>query len=174
MKSGFSIYYIEAMIACILLFGILLISNRFNMDRQEKQIKFDRALASFMLYFLADAFWAAIMDGLIPKTQLFVVTDSFALYFFMTGTVYFWLEYAMAVEQAPHRNRPINRFAVLFPFLVLTIVLIAVYFISPQKLFTGTLETQLFFNIYLMLNPIIYLGAILFYSIGRPAMKSQP
>ena len=114
---NFAVFYIEAMIACMALFGVLLVSDRVNIDRQEKQIKFDRVLITFIIYFVADIFWAAITGRLIPVTRAIVVIDDFALYVLLAGIVYFWLEYAMAVEQVPHRNRPINKFAVIFPFL---------------------------------------------------------
>lgn len=43
-------YYIEANIVCVLVFSIMLIHNHFNIDRQEKQIKFGYALVAFILY----------------------------------------------------------------------------------------------------------------------------
>ena len=54
--NGFAVYYIEANIVCIIIFGILLIHNHFNIDRQEKQIRFDYVLITFILYFAADCF----------------------------------------------------------------------------------------------------------------------
>ena len=49
--NGFAVYYIQANIVCIIVFGILLIHNHFNIDRQEKQVMFDRVLIAFILYF---------------------------------------------------------------------------------------------------------------------------
>ena len=165
--NNFAVYYIEANIVCILVFGILLLHNHFNIDRQEKQIRFDHVLIAFMLYFLADCFWAAMVGGIIPKTRFGVVLDTFLLYIFMCATVYYWLGYAMSYEQVPHRNRPINRFAVLFPFLVSTIVLILNYIVAPQTLIDDKLEVQPSFSVYISVVPDIYMAAILFYTIRR-------
>ena len=44
--KGFAVYYIEANVVCMIIFGILLIHNHFNIDRQEKQIRFDRVLTA--------------------------------------------------------------------------------------------------------------------------------
>ncbi len=116
--GNFAPYYIESNLVCVIVFGILLIHNHFSIDRQEKQIKFDHVLIAFMLYFLADSVWAAITGGLLPKTPFLVFLDIFLIYIFMAAIVYFWLYFVMAFEQVPHRNRKINRFAVIFPFLV--------------------------------------------------------
>lgn len=172
--SGFSVYYIEALIACILLFLVLLINNHFNIDRQEKQIKLDHALIAFILYFIADCFWAALEDGLIAKTRLSVVADTFALYVFMAGMCYFWLEYVMAVEQAPNRNRPVNRFIVLLPFVLSTAALIIHYLTAPQMIIDDNLVAGSVYSIYLMATPIVYLVAILFYTLKRARGEENP
>ena len=97
----FVIYYVESNVVCMIVLGLLLVHNRFNIDRQEKQVKFDRVLIVFMLYFLADSFWAAIVAEVIPKTRFTVVADVLAIYVLMVATSYTWLEFVMAVEQAP-------------------------------------------------------------------------
>ena len=164
---SFAVYYIEANAVCILIFGIMLLHNHFNIDRQEKQIKFDHALVAFMLYFLADCFWAAITTEMIPKTRFSVVLDSFFLYIFMGATVYFWLGYVKAYIQVPNRNRLLDRFAVVFPFLVSTAALIVHYLIAPQTLIDGAQDILPAFSIYIAVVPDIYIAAILFYTLRK-------
>ena len=101
--KGFSFYYIEANLVCAIVFGIILLHNHFNIDRQEKQIKFDHALLAFIVYFLTDSVWAGIVDGLFPKALYGIV--NFMIYISMAAIIYFWLEYVMAYEQVPHRRR---------------------------------------------------------------------
>ena len=170
----FSVYYIEANIVCILIFGILLVHNHFNIDRQEKQIKYDRVLIAFMLYFLMDCFWAAIVTEAIPKTRLTVVINTFCIYLLMGATVYYWLNFVMAYEQAPHRNRPINQFAVAFPFLIATIVLSLHYIIAPYTLIDRDLNVLPAFSVYLVAVPSIYMAAILFYTIRKARQTQNP
>lgn len=165
--KGFAVYYIEANIVCALVFIILLIHNHFSIDRQEKQIKFDHALTAFILYFLADCFWAAITDELIPKTRFNVVLSDSLIIILMAATIYCWLGFVMAYEQVPHRNRKINRFAVIFPFLVSTVALILNYLIAPQVLISEELDTLPAYNVYLVTVPWIYMAAILFYTIRK-------
>lgn len=172
--TGFAFYYIEANIVCIIVFAILLLHNQFSIDRQEKQIKFDHALVAFMLYFTADCFWAAISAEILPKTRLSVAFNSFLLYLFMTLITYFWLQFVMAFEQAPHRNRPINQFAVAFPFFVATIVLSLHYIIAPYSLIDRELNVLPAFNVYLVAVPYIYMTAILFYTIRKARQTQSP
>lgn len=165
--AGFSVYYITGIMACIALFMVLLIHNRRNLDRQEKQIKFDYALISFILYFVVDCFWAAASDGLIPKERIYVVIIDFFIYVLMAAICYSWLNYVMAVVQVPGRNSKIMRLAVVFPFLVATILMVINYIIAPQSLITEDLETSTLYSVYLLTVPAVYLGAILFYTLKR-------
>ena len=56
LMSSYFIYYTEASIVCVIIFGIMLCWDLFSIDKQEKQIKYDHALIAFMLYFVSDAF----------------------------------------------------------------------------------------------------------------------
>lgn len=170
----FVIYYVESNVVCMIVLGLLLIHNRFNIDRQEKQVKFDRVLIVFMLYFLADSFWAAIVAEVIPKTRFTVVADVLAIYVLMVATSYTWLEFVMAVEQAPHRNRPINKFAVLFPFIVSTIALVLTYLFAPHVLLNENYDTLVGYSIFLIVVPDIYIVAILFYALRKARVEENP
>ena len=172
--TGFAFYYIEANIVCIIVFAILLLHNQFSIDRQEKQIKFDHALVAFMLYFTADCFWAAISTGMLPRTRFTVVSNTFLLYLFMSLIIYAWLQFVLAFEQAPHRNRPINQFAVAFPFFVANIVLSLHYIIAPYSLIDRELNVLPAFSVYLVAVPYIYMTAILFYTIRKARQTQSP
>ncbi|MBR6088374.1 MAG: diguanylate cyclase [Anaerolineaceae bacterium] len=169
---NFSVFYIEANVVCILVFAILLVYNYFNIDRQEKQIKFDHVLMAFMFYFFIDCIWASIEDGIIPKTRFAVVLTDFLIYLGMALTAFSWLEYALAYEQIPQRNRPRNRLALMFPFILSTFALILHYIIAPQSLFDGNLDPLPAYNIYLCTVPYIYIAIILFYTV-RKAWKEK-
>ena len=57
--SSYFIYYTEASIVCVVIFAIMLVWDLLSVDKQEKQIKYDRTLIAFLLYFLSDGLWAA-------------------------------------------------------------------------------------------------------------------
>ena len=171
---SFSVYYIEANLVCALIFVILLLQNYFSIDRQEKQIKFDHVLIAFILYFLVDCFWALIVDKIIPKNRITVVTNVFLIYIIMALITYTWLDYVQAFEQVPNRNRPLHRFAIVFPFLISTAALILNYIIAPQTLLDENLDTLPRYSIYLVTVPYIYMAAILFYTIRKARGENNP
>lgn len=172
--TEYFIYYTESNIVCIVIFSIMLLHDLFGVDRQEKQIKYDYALIAFMLYFLTDAVWASVIAGILPKNRFAVLAINFATYVIMAAITYCWLEYILAVEQYPHRNRPINKFAMLFPFLVSTIALIVTWLVSPGTLMNDALEPQPVFFLFLVCVPIINIVAVLFYSLRKALKEENP
>lgn len=169
--NSFSFYYIEANIVCVIVFGIILLHNYFNIDRQEKQVRFDKVLVAFMLYFLADCVWAGIVDGILPKGLIYGV--SFLIYVFMVATVYYWFAFVMAYEQVPDREKPLRRILFLLPFVLSSVVLILLFFIAPELLINDALESQPLFNAFLSGVPDIYMIAILFYTITRARKEEK-
>ena len=175
ISANFAVFIITFLVfTTLVVFAVLLLYNHFSIDRQEKQVKFDFALLAFMLYFAGDCFWAAISAEILPKTRLSVASNSFLLYLFMTLITYSWLQFVMAFEQAPRRNLPLNRFAVAFPFLVSTLVLILHYIIAPHTLIDSELNMLPAFSVYLVAVPYIYMAAILFYTIRKARQTQNP
>lgn len=172
--SEYFIYYTESNLVCCVIFGILLVHDLLNVDRQEKQVKYDKALVSFMLYFLSDSVWAAVDSGVLPKTPLSVAATMLSDYILMGAITYSWLNYAMAVQQVPNRNRPVNRFAVLFPLLASTIALLITYAVNPKLLINDALEAEPLFSVFLVAVPYIYIAASLFYSLTKAHSESDP
>ena len=170
--SDYFIYYLESNAVCLIIFVILLVRDLLSGDRQEKQIKFDHALIAFMLYFILDVFWAAVIAGVVPKTKLTVTIANFSNYVLMTGATYMWLRYVLAYEHVKNRERGINKFAVLFPFLLTTIALAVIYAVDSELLFDSELNLTILFNIFLVTVPIIYIIAILTYTIHMA--KAEP
>ena len=172
--SEYLVFYTEANLVCLIIFALMYAHDRLHADRQEKQIKYDRALLMFMLYFISDTFCAWIIAGALPRTRLSVVAVNFANYLLMAGITYAWLQYDMAVEQVPHRNRSINQFAVLFPFIVSTVALIAVYCVAPGVLLDKDLKVTPIYSVFLIAVPIINIIAAIFYTIRRARTEENP
>ena len=97
-----------------------------------------------------------------------------ANYVLMAAITYCWLEYVMAVEQLPYRNRAINKFSVLFPFLLSTAALIVTWFVSPGTLLNDALELQPAYHLFLIGVPIINIVAVLFYSLRKALKEENP
>ena len=165
--SPYFLHYLESNAVCLVIFGIMLSHDLLKKDRQEKQIKYDWTLVAFMGYFIADTVWAAVIAGVLPNNLVLICAVNFADYLLMASITFTWLRYSMAVEQVPGRDKPIKIFAILFPFLVATVVLIVLFTVAPHLLFDEERMPKPLFNAFLVTAPIIYIVASLFYSLRR-------
>ena len=168
------VYYAESNVVCLIIFAIMLLHDLGGVDRQEKQIKYDRALVSFMLYFLSDACWSAIIAGVLPRTRFSVLATNISNFVLMAALTYLWLQYVLAVEQAPRRNRPSIRFALVFPFLVSAVTLAATLLFAPHVIIDESLEMKSVFNVYLIAVPIVYIVTVLFYTLRKAREETNP
>lgn len=165
------INYAGANIVCLIIFGIMLARDLLNVDRQEKQIKYDHALVSFMLYFVSDTVWAAVDAQIIKPTVVWVISTNVINYLLLSAITYMWLRYIMAVEQVPHRERKVNKFAVLFPFLISTVALIVNFIVAPWSLVGEDLKISDSFSVYLVAVPYIYIAAVIIYTMKKAKME---
>lgn len=172
--SQYLLFYTEAGIVCIILFAIILFHDLSQVDRQEKQIKFDYALVSFMLYFFTDIFWAGIISGFIPRTLLSLQTVNYLLFLFMALITYTWFMYVLAVERIEHRNEPLRRFVAALPLLVSAVVAFVLYFFYPSVLINDDLSTNTFSTVLEIIVPLIYIIAILVFTVRRAIRAESP
>ena len=170
--SDYFIYYTSINLVCFMIFGIMLAHDRIGIDRQEKQLKYDHALIAFMAYFLSDSVWCAVDAGLLPNNVTTVLLTSLANYIVMTAITYTWLQYVMAVEQLPNRNKAMTQFAIITPFIISLIVLTITYLISPQALIGENLKTTAAFDVFLVCVPYIYIAAVIIYTV-KIAVKEE-
>lgn len=172
--SEYFIYYCESTLICLIVFSMLLVRDLFNVDKQEKQIKFDHALISYMLYFLSDLFWAAVISGVLPKNRFTVITANVLNCVFMAGITFTWLRYVMAAENTPHRENPTAKFIVLCPYLISTVLLVALFIFAPHLLVDDQLNILPAYNIFLVVVPCLYISAVLFYTMRKARHEDNP
>jgi len=158
------ISYTQANLACAIIFAIMLAHDLLSVDRQEKQIKFDNALAAFIAYFISDIFWCAVITSHLPKTIYTVALTNILNFFFMVLITYHWLNYVLAVLQTPGRNRRRFKMTTAMPLAISFLVFIIVYFRAPQLLVDSNLDTTRFYDAFQVTLPDIYILAALYYS----------
>ena len=147
-----------------MVFGIMLLHDCMSIDRQEKQLKYDHALLSFMLYFLSDAIWAGVDSKVFPANMFTILATDLANYIFMTAITYHWLVYVMALEQLPGRNSKKLRYFLILPLIISVMVLIVTYLISPKLLLDDNLKTTPAFDVFLVCVPYVYIIAVILYT----------
>ena len=170
--TSFFIHYAGTNIFCIIIFMILLLHDVFNIDRQEKQIKYDRALIAFIFYFAVDCVWAALIAKKIPVTRFNVVSNTLCTYLGMVLITYTWLEYVLAVEQVEYRNDLKFRLTLSLPFIISMVIMVFTYISNPGFLISDNLEVTENFNFFLVGAPYINLIAVMYYTIRR-VMKEE-
>lgn len=172
--SSYFIYYTEASVVCVIIFAIMLFRDVFGVDRQEKQIKYDHALIAFMLYFVSDALWAAVIAGILPRTLFTVLSTNFSNYLLMATITYTWLRYVMAVEQIPYRENKRTKLAIQLPFYLSTLAIILTYLIRPGVLVDEELNLQMAYSIFQIAVPCVYIVVVVVYTLRRARVEESP
>lgn len=172
--SEYFIYYTEASIVCVVIFGIMLGRDLFSVDRQDKQIKYDHALIAFMLYFVSDALWAAVIAGMLPRNLFTVLSTNFSNCVLMSAITYCWLLYVMAVEQVPYRDKPACKVITILPFVASTIALVITYLLAPRVLLSEDLQLQTAYFAFQISVPCIYIAAVLGYTLRQARREENP
>ena len=172
--QDYFIYYASANIIGTIIFGVMLAHDRFSVDRQEKQLKYDQTLVAFMLYFISDTIWAAVDSELINKTQLPVSITNYVNFILMTGITYSWLKYVMAVEKLEKRNRLAVKHAIVFPFAVSAIILLVLFIAAPHVLLEDSLSVTPVFDGFMIVTPSIYIVAVIMYALKEIKREDDP
>lgn len=165
--SDYIIYYTESNIVCIAIFFIILLHDLLHVNRRERQIKYDRALLSFIAYFCTDIVWAMIIDGLIPRTVTSVALANLVNFICLSAITHTWLEYSKAALHTPDRNKFINRFSFSLPFIVSIISMFVLFFVKRQTLIDENLMPTIVYYAFLAIVPSINIIASLVYSIKK-------
>jgi len=171
---AYFIYYASINIVGAVFFGIMLHHDHASIDKQEKQIKYDHALFAFLLYFVSDAIWSGVDSGVFPVSTVSVMLTTFANFVLVTVITYRWLLYVMAEEQIPGRNRPIIKYALIFPLFVSVVVILIVYIVSPGLLITSDFKSTHLFDVFICTIPNIYIIAVLVYAIRKAVNEKNP
>ncbi|MBR4334812.1 MAG: GGDEF domain-containing protein, partial [Clostridia bacterium] len=170
---AYFLHYLQSNAVCLVIFGIMLGHNLLKKDRTERQIKFNLTLIAFMSYFAVDTLWAGVISGVLPNALPLVLTLNFLNYIIMVGITFAWLRYALAVEEAQDRDKPIKLLALLVPFILATLALIVNYIVAPGSLFDESNLPRPLYSVYLVAVPIVYIAASLVYSLRRVKNESN-
>ena len=173
MKQYF-IYYTESAIICLIIFGIMLGHNLSMVDRSERVVKYDGALVAFMLYFVSDAVWAGIIAGVIPKVPRLVYLVNFTNFVLMAFITFMWFRYVAAVEQIADRNTRRFTFMTSLPLNLSVLAVFIIMLFAPQLLIKADYSVTMFYSIFQVAIPIIYIFGVLFSVLGRASIEESP
>ncbi|MBP5607550.1 MAG: GGDEF domain-containing protein [Lachnospiraceae bacterium] len=172
--SEYFIYYSSINIVGAVVFFIMLMHDKMSIDRQEKMLKYDNALISFMLYCISDAIWSGVDSGVFPVNSFTVLATDFSYFVIMTAITYNWLRYVMSVEQIRNRNDRGVRISLMLPFAISVVVLVVTYIVAPGLLIDDKLKTRGLFDVFMVTIPYIYIIAVIVYAVKQALKEDNP
>lgn len=131
MGFDYFVFYTEASVICVIILLMILITDRIYNTKQEKHIWFGRAIMAFILYFISDACWAAILSDQFPKVRFFVVLFNYTNYVLLGMMAYGTFMFIAATEKMPFRKSLLKRHVVFFPIFISTLFITVAYIIDP-------------------------------------------
>ena len=167
MGKDYVIFYAEASIVCIIILSILLIHARLHGTRNEVQVSFTRAVFFFILYFISDAFWAAVLGGALPRTRWAIVLLNLSNYIILALAAYEWFMFMAASEKMPFRLSKKKRLLCLLPAVISTLILAISYISNPKFWIDDAGRVNELYNPMQIAAPAFYLMAGFILSINN-------
>ncbi len=172
MGFDYFVFYTEASAICIVILLMILITDRIYNTKQEKHIWFERAIVSFIFYFISDACWAALLSDQFPKIRFFVVLFNFSNYVFLSLMAYGTFRFIAATEKMPFRKSLAKRILVFLPVFINILFIVIAYIQNPLYWINENNELNDLYLVLLILVPSCYLLAGLFLSV-KYALKAE-
>ena len=173
MDTTYLFFYLESMVVCIIIFGILLLHDLVQGDRQEKTASFDNVLLVHIMYFVCDGIWSSIIAGALPRTPFSVLLVNYLLLVLLGLLSETWFSFTAAVTKMPRRNTRRGRIMTALPMLVNDAVALIGCIAVPQYWVTPEGETTLLYYLFFVTIPIIYILSASLYAIIEAFKKEN-
>ena len=157
MGQDYFFFYTEANIVCIIIFLFLLVHDKLNNTRQEKQIWYDCTVMAHILYFLSDIGWAAVLSGQLPRTRLLVITFNFLNFILLGLIAYGWFMYMAASENMLIGKTRKQRLLLELPLFISFAAMVIAYAVAPFFWVSETGELSFWYYPMLLAAPLLYI-----------------
>lgn len=157
MNTDYVIFYAEGSLVCIFILAMLLIHDVLHSTKQEKQIRFNRSIISFILYFVSDIFWAAVLGGALPNVRWLTVLLNLSNYVLMSVMAYEWFMFMAASLKLPFRDDRRKMRLLLLPMAVSFLFVAVVFIVSPYFLVSESGELNVLYHPMQLSAPLFYL-----------------
>lgn len=176
MGFDYFVFYTEASLICVIILATILITDRMYNTKQEKQVWFSRAIVAFMLYFISDAFWAAMLSGQFTVKRSYVVLVNLSNYILLSLMARGMFMFIAASEKMPFRKDARKRRLIYIPVIISTLVIVIAYIADPLFWINEQNELNILYYPLMFAVPSLYLWAGFILSIKyaiRSESKSQ-
>lgn len=165
MGFDYFVFYTEASLFCIVILLMLLINDRIYSTQQERQVCFNRAVISFILYFVSDALWAAVLSGQLPRVRMLVELFNLTNYILLCVMAYEWFMFMAAAENMPFRKDGKLRILCKLPMFISIVAMLIAYAADPYFWINKDNELNGWYYPMMIATPAFYLFTAFFISV---------
>lgn len=172
MGFDYFVFYTEASLVCVIILTMILITDRMFHTKQEKQIWFRRAISAFILYFISDACWAAMLSGMFPKIRFFAVLFNYTNYILLSLMGYGLFAFIAVSGKMSFFNSIRNRRLCFIPVVVSVLFISIAYVTNPLFWINENNELNALYFPLMIAVPSLYLIAGFIFSVAY-ALRSE-
>ncbi len=165
MGFEYFVFYTEASFICVVILAMILINDKLHGTLQEKQLWFRRAVISFILYFISDACWAAMLSGLFPQIRFFAVLFNLTNHILLNLMGYGTFMFITVSEKMTFTHNRRKILLCFIPVIISISGMVIAYISNPLFWINENLELNPIYFPVLFIPPSIYLCAGLFHSV---------
>lgn len=170
---GYTFFYLEANIVCIIIFAILLFKNIYSVDRQEKQLIFDKVLISSMMYFACDSAWALFTSDALHVASIFIDIVNLGNSVILAFMCYFWFLYVEVSQGAEYINLRRNRLYTMVLALVSSLVMLIMFVFFRRAVVDEYSNLTNAYYVIFLTAPLVYILAAAGASFVRASYKTN-
>ncbi len=172
MGFDYFVFYTEASLVCVIILTMILITDRMFHTKQEKQIWFSRAISAFILYFISDACWAAMLSGMFPKVRFFAVLFNYTNYILISLMGYGLFAFIAVSGKMSFFNSIRNRRLCFIPVVVSVLFISIAFVTNPLFWINENNELNALYFPLMFAVPSLYLIAGFIFSVAY-AFRSE-
>lgn len=172
MGFDYFVFYTEASLVCVIILTMILITDRMFHTKQEKQIWFSRAISAFILYFISDACWAAMLSGMFPKIRFFAVLFNYTNYILISLMGYGLFAFIAVSGKMSFFNSIRNRRLCFIPVIVSVLFISIAYVTNPLFWINENNELNALYFPLMFAVPSLYLIVGFIFSVAY-AFRSE-
>ena len=166
MGFDYFVFYTEASLVCVIILTMILITDRMFHTKQEKQIWFSRAISAFILYFISDACWAAMLSGMFTKIRFFAVLFNYTNYILISLMGYGLFAFIAVSGKMSFFNSISNRRLCFIPVVVSVLFISIAYVTNPLFWINENNELNALYFPLMFAVPSLYLIAGFIFSVA--------
>ena len=158
MEFGYTAFYIEANIICIIIFMIMLVRELGSVGRQTKQLIFINITISHILYFLSDIGWVLILGGYLPDTRLLVSIYNVMNAILLSAITGSWFVYVELAQGEKYITEVKGRIIAIVPAMVEAVFMLIMFLFIPGLVINENNRLTDTYYIVFLIVPAMYVA----------------